>query len=110
MKIVAAVAIMLSALLAGCNQASAPDKTIDVPAGYILVAASAYGQFENSLSLYLRDSEGRIFKYANGKIKSEIVIPKGYTLVAASAYGKYTNILSLYCLEESTGRYLVCPR
>lgn len=118
MKAISIVLGVSVLLLMGCggnatSNNSATQLTVDegvvIPADYTLVEASAYGQYANNNTLYIRNkSNGRVYEYEDGKLGTEIVVQEGYALVAVSAYGKFANKRTFYCQKNGTDQVFLC--
>ncbi|MBK5215532.1 MAG: hypothetical protein JJE53_01850 [Candidatus Pacebacteria bacterium] len=80
-----------------------------IPEGYKLIEASSYGQFDNSLTLYIENNEnGYVYQYIKSKIGAKITVPEGYKIVAVSAYGKFDNNVTFYCQNVKTNEVFAC--
>ena len=120
MKATIALLGMLMLFLIGCGSEATSGNTksavqlaigegVAIPEGYTLIEASAYGQFTNNNTLYIRNkANGRVYEYESDRLGTEIVIPEGYILVAVSAHGKFTNNRTFYCQKNGTDQVFVC--
>ncbi len=107
------VAVLVATLIVGVIGLIIPDEEpslatyepLSIPDGFEFLGASAYGQYFEVRTVYLKSKiGGNVFGMDEDGVLTPIFVPEGYEFLDASAYGQYFEVPTYYLRHLESGQ------